>query len=358
MTPQERAALWEKLGAAGFVAGELPAADAQRTPWYVRLMLGIAGWIGALFLFGFVGVGFALVMKSGAVALLVGAAVCGGAAVLLRAGPANDFVSQLGLAVSLAGQVLMAYGFGDLLGFTRVTLPLVLAVQQAVLFWLVPNFIHRVWAAWTGAFAITFAMAQLGYAALAPAAVSAAFVVVWLREFDLDRRGALLRAGGYGLALATLQTCILFGPLWVLWLDGSKAATTQGEGIRGWIGAIAAGAVLVAAALMLLRREGLALTSPQGRVALIGAVMLALVSLKASALGPAVAVLVVGYANGNRVLAGLGLLSLIGYLSHYYYAMQVTLLEKSALLAAAGVALVVLRFALRHWWPAGRGAHA
>ncbi len=358
MTPQDRAALWERLNAAGLVSGELPVADAQRTPWYVRVMLGIAGWIGALFLFGFVGVGFALVMKSSAAALVVGAAVCGGAAVLLRAGPANDFLSQLGLAVSLAGQTLMAYGLGDLFGFSRVTLPLVLAVQQAVLFWLVPNFIHRVWAAWTGAFAITYAMATLGFPALAPAVVSAAFVVVWLREFDLDRRGALLRAGGYGLALATLQTCIMFGPLWVLWADGANAANSVGAGVRGWIGALAAGAVLVAAALMLLWREGLALSSPQGRVALVGAVMLALVSLKAAALGPAVAVLVVGYANGNRVLAGLGLLSLIGYLSHYYYAMQVTLLEKSVLLAAAGVALLVLRFALRQWWPARREEHA
>lgn len=350
MNAEERRLLWQRFVEAGFVSGEEPPPGAERSPWYVRAMLGFAGWIGALFLLGFVGAAFALVMRNAGASLLVGAAVCGGAAFVLRAASRNDFLEQLGLAVSLAGQVMMAYGFSGLVGNSHVQLALVLAVQQAALFWLMPNFIHRVFSAWAGAFAVSFAMAALGWTMLAPALVSAAFVLVWLREFDAERAGGLLRAGGYGLAFATLQTCVLYGPLWMLWYP-------RASGLHGiaaawqWAGVIASGLVLVMAAWRLLRREGLGLASPQGRVALAGAVMLGAISLKAPGVGPSVAVLVVGYANGNRVLAGLGILSLVGYLSHYYYAMQVTLLEKSALLAAAGVALLVLRFAMRHWWP-------
>ena len=46
---------------------------------------------------------------------------------------------------------------------------------------------------------------------------------------------------------------------------------------------------------------------------------IALASLAAPGLAPAVAILVLGYANGNRVLTGLGILVLLGYLSYYYY---------------------------------------
>ena len=352
----ERQQLWERLQAAGLASGELPSADTDRSPWYVRVMLGIAGWMGALFLLGFVGVGFAVVMKNAGASILVGALVCGGAALMLRAGPKNDFLSQMGLAVSLAGQVMLTYGFSRIFGESRLSIALIVAVQQAVLFWLVPSVVHRVLSAWGGAVAATIAMSDLGLSPLAPAAVSAAFVAVWMNEFRFERSGSVLRAGGWGLACATLQTCVLFGPMWLVWIGARGHREWPGE-FLGWVGAAASGAVLFAAALMLLRREGLAMGSPQGRVALAGAAILAAVSLKAPGVGPAVAVLVVGYANGNRVLAGLGIAALVGYLSHYYYALQVTLLEKSALLAAAGVALLALRFAMRIWWPKAEEAN-
>ncbi len=357
MNHEQRAALWQLLAAAGFVAGEIPAADPRRTPWYVRLMLGIAGWIGALFLLGFVGIGFALVMQNAFASIVVGAAICAGAAAILRAAPANDFFGQLGLAVSLAGQVMLCYGLSRIVEGSRGGLALLIALQQGALFVLVPHFVHRVWTSWTSAFAAVYALSQFGMFALGPAAVSLAFVLVWLREFDVERDGAILRAGGYGLALATLQTCVLHGSLWLM-LD-VHSGSDAGRNAAAWVGAAASAAVLFVAAWQLVKREGLSLGSPQGRIALAGAAMLGAVSLKAPGVGPAVAVLVIGYANGNRVLAGLGIAAIVGYLSHYYYSLSITLLEKSILLAVTGVALLVLRLALKAWWPKEQGgAHA
>ena len=118
-----------------------------------------------------------------------------------------------------------------------------------------------------------------------------------------------------------------------------------------WAGAAASGAVLVAAIALLLRREGVPLASGPGRLALAAALIVAVASLKAPGLGPVLSILVIGFANGNRVLAGVGVIALLGYLSHYYYSMQTTLLEKSALLAATGAALLLARLALHRWWP-------
>jgi hypothetical protein len=226
---------------------------------------------------------------------------------------------------------------------------LAVAVQQAALFALIPNSVHRIWTAWSGAYAAVFALGGMGLAAYAPASLTAGFLLVWLREFEHPRGGELLRAGGYGLAIAAVQTAVMHGPLThaLLW-GGGQGAERQ---FHAWAGAFACSAVLLWAALALLRREGVALASGPGRIALAGAAILALVSLKAPGIAPATAILVIGYANGNRLLAGLGVAALIGYLSHYYYSLQATLLEKSALLAGAGLALLLARLALHRWWP-------
>ncbi len=351
MNAAGREALWGRLRAAALVEGEPPPAAAPRSPWYVRIMLGIAGWIGALFLLAFIGVGFAFVMKSATAAFVVGAAVCAGAALMFRVIGENGFVSQFGLAVSLAGQALMIYGLAQWFGHSFTAAALAIALQQTLLFVLVPNFVHRVWTSWTAAYAAVYALGNVGLHAFAPAAVTLAFLWPWLAEFDHPRRGELLRAAGYGLALAAVQTAVMHGSLWAALLVAMSGRQAFGGQALDWAGNLAAGLVLVWAVLRLLKREGVGLGEGHGRIALAGAGVLALISLKAPGVGPATAILVVGFANGNRVLAGLGGFALLGYLSHYYYALHATLLEKSALLAGAGLLLLVARFALRRWWP-------
>jgi uncharacterized membrane protein len=144
---------------------------------------------------------------------------------------------------------------------------------------------------------------------------------------------------------------VLHGGLWLNWVIRMGHGRPVGGDPVEWLGHAASLAVLIVAVVVLLRREGLALDSGQGRVGLAAALILGAASFKAPAVGPAVAILVVGYANGNRVLAGLGILALLGYLSHYYYSLQTTLLFKSGLLAATGIALLAARFMLHRWWP-------
>jgi len=117
-----------------------------------------------------------------------------------------------------------------------------------------------------------------------------------------------------------------------------------------WLGRLASLAVFLWVVTALLKREELSLSSGSGRLALVGALILGLVSIKAPGVGPAAAILIIGYANADRVLVGLGIFALLGYLSHYYYSMQTTLLEKSGLLIAFGIVLLVARLGLRYGW--------
>ena len=357
MNALARDVLWERLRSRALVEGDMPSPGDARVPWYVRVMLGIAGWIGAMFLLGFVAAAFAFLLKSSGAAFVVGAGGCAAAVFIFRAAPKSDFVAQFGLATSLAGQMMMGFAAAQWFDRSLTGIALFVALQQAVLFLLVPNFVHRLWSSWSGVLAASYAMLDAGLFVFTPAVTCAAFVWLALSEFRLARQGAMVRAGIYGLALAATQVAILHG--------GAVEALFLGIGGHGvslgaagaWFGRIASLAVLLCAVLMLLRREGLALSSGPGRVGLAGALILGLASIKAPAVGPAVAILVVGYANADRVLVGLGIVALLGYLSHYYYALHATLLEKSGLLMVTGLTLIALRFAMRIWWPGDPGAN-
>jgi uncharacterized membrane protein len=84
-------------------------------------------------------------------------------------------------------------------------------------------------------------------------------------------------------------------------------------------------------------------------------VFVAVVSLKAPGVGVTVVMLLLGFAHGNRVLTGLGIAGLLIYWSHYYYLLQITLLQKSAVLLCAGITLIGARMVLQRCWPSGNG---
>lgn len=358
----QRMEVWARLAEAALVEGEMPPAPASGPPWFVRVMLGVAGWIGALFLLGFAGVLLGSLFDDAPLALGIGTILCAAAAFLLRWRGDNDFLAQFAFAVSLAGQGLLLAGFGELLDGRIAAIALTMAAVEAVLFFLVPTFLHRVWTAGTGALAVVVALADGHVVVLAPGLLTAACAWVWLRELEDSRNSEGWRAGGYGL------TCTMI--LTVLLLDAFQdqlfhARWEKAEPLllvsRPYLGAAVSTGALLYTILRLLAREGVPLGSGSARTALAGAGLLALASFFAPGLAPAVAIVVLGHANGNRVLTGLGIFALLGYLSYYYYSLETTLLIKSGLLVGVGSALLLVRLALHRWWPepaAGEGGHA
>lgn len=340
MSSPPRDELWERLRAAGVAQGEPPEAPGE-APWFVRLMLGIAGWIGAAFLLGFFGVALAHLLRSPGSQLALGALLCAAVAVALRAVRHGDLLGQFALAVSLTGQALMASGLEDALGMPSAAGAV--AAQQAILFVMISGTVHRTWCAFSGGYALVIALHAWGLAPFAGPLLLAASALAWLRELEHPREAGLLRAAGYGLGVAAFLAS-LGGGAWIgaLWLRDPLA-----PGAAGLWSAIAWGVVVLAAAAALLRREGVPLASADGALAMAGALIVAAAAARAPGIAPATGLLVLGYANGNRVLAGLGIAALIGYLAHYYYSLHATLLVKSQLLAAAGIALLAARYAMR-----------
>ncbi|QAY77803.1 DUF4401 domain-containing protein [Sphingosinicella sp. BN140058] len=342
------AELWERLQAEHLVEGARPVAEARAAPWFVRVMLGIAGWLGAIFLLLFVGVTFDQVFRDGSVALIAGGACCAGAFGLFRRFDDNDFAEQFALAASLAGQMLIVVGLAAILSPDMASLFLAVAGAEAALALAVPNFLHRVLAGSGAAIALSLAINQYGLHGLSAPLLGAGLVWIWLAPQRWAADGRLWRPLGYGLVLALLliETFRLFGAEDLFGLARESVRWIELQGPLIGRGAVAALLVWIA-----LAESGRQALPPARRLAAGGAALLfGLLALAAPGLGSAMLILLLGFAAGNRILLTLGTLALLGFVAHFYYSLHLTLLGKSGMLAATGLCLLAAHAVLVRGW--------
>jgi len=342
-------ATWQTLLDAGLVSGSEPPAGELESPWYVRLMLGVAGWIAALFLLGFVAAGLAWVFRSEQASFYTGLSMLGLAWLLLWKFRTQDFTTQFALAVSFAGQVLFAFGvfgvFGTELESTAAWI--IMTLSQATLALVMPNTIHRLWSAMAATISFYMLLYSLHLAPIAPAIILAAAAWAWLNEFSWPRLGGAVRPVAYGLLLGLVMMDVAGGALQPL--AEMNVGLEMQTLLAPWLGDLLTGAVLLGVVWALLRRGQAAFSRPLTIAVLAAVILLVLVSFKAPGLCVGVCIIVLGFAHGNRILTGLGIAALLVYVSSYYYTLDETLLVKSQVLAVSGVVLLLARWLMRRW---------
>jgi hypothetical protein len=99
-----------ELRARGVIRGAEQAVteDAPDRPWFVALLQGFAGWLAGIFLLLFIALAFKPDTTGGLVAL--GVILLGAAWGLYQAARDAVFLDQLALAISIAGQIALAWG--------------------------------------------------------------------------------------------------------------------------------------------------------------------------------------------------------------------------------------------------------
>jgi hypothetical protein len=334
--------LWETLRQAGLVQGEAPATDTIESPWYVKAILAFSGWLAAMFLLGFVGVGFQFIVESGLASLITGGVMMGAAYAILRI-PKNEFVEHLALALSIAGQALAIYAFFELLDTHGALLWALVALLEVLLAVIMPNNVHRVWSSYAAAVAFALTLASMRVPYLAHGLVMLLAAWIWLNEFRYRRYMQCMRAVGYGLVLALIQ---LTGTI-LFHRENLGGLVEYGPGealVPAWLGELATGAVMLYVVWKLLQRLGVRLTDPFARTALLSTLLFCGVSLEAHGIAAGMAIVLLGFAGSNRVLLGLGIAALLFYISSYYYLLEKTLLYKSGTLLLVGVVLLAARW--------------
>jgi hypothetical protein len=328
-------ALLAELRAAGHLHGEVlpPPDEAVVSRWILALQVG-GGWLAAIFLLLFLGLGAAPLIEGAAGWLAVGllmTALTG----LLMGRVAGTVARQFLLVASLAGHGALLVGAGLFDRGESGGSFLMVALYEFVLLFRVAWMPHRLVAALLGA----GALAAAGYLALTPAFVRYcagvywfAACLLWLAEsrWQAQRHGEALYALACALTLLCLAYALgaFFSAEFFPWHPGFRSDT------------VLLSAVSVAFVLLQAR----SLWHDVRRLGALGLLLAALgVTWQAPAVGLGALALLFGFARGHRWLLWLGGAVLLFGVGRFYYDLQLTLLDKSALMALGGGLLLAVR---------------
>lgn len=345
--------VWTTLLKIGLVQGNKPETGNLEAPWYVKVLLAFSGWLAALFLLGFMGLGFEIVFNNKTLAFVIGGMMIGTAFAILRI-PKNEFIEHLGLATSLAGQALVVFSIFDFSNQNEEISWLLVALLQVPLALIMPSFVHRVFSSFLAVFAFSMTLNIMGVPYIISSVVLFLTSFCWLNEFRYPQHMKKIRAIGYGLVLAliVLQGTVLYGYRTMGALFGRDQPTTLSW---PWVGEILIGVVTLYVVWHLLQRYNQIIFGRLSILAFLGALLLIAVSIEVQGITVGVVIMLLGFSGANRILLGLGIVSLLFYISSYYYLLHATLLDKSATLFIVGLSLLAIRLLMLRLLPVNKG---
>ncbi len=306
----------------------------RQPPWYMRLVVGLGAWITAVvaMLLGGAIVILLLEIESAFALAVIGAIYLALGIWLLRQPDARLFATQLGIATAAAGAALVTIGFAGEAEEVWVAVPVSAAV--AVLIFLVT----------------TNKTLQF----LAAALVAVVFVINLETEnvpFALDIVALATPVGLYLLLYpptrdvspAALVLLLTF-PLFSVFI-APDTAWAHDVYMGGWV----ARGIHIGLFIWLVQDYRSRRGAPIDQPVMVFVAAAALVCLLLPAGGSAALLLMtLAYVTGSMSMATLGIALQAQFIIRYYYSLEMTLLNKSFLLMAVGVVILVA------WWLAQR----
>lgn len=323
----------------------LLAREHNEQPWYVRVMVGFSAWLASWMLIGFV-VGAAIVESEQATLILGVVLVVG--AVIGRCVSDNDFITQMALAVSLAGEALVVFGVAQISDSVELTLFSFIALE-AVLVAFYPDMVHR----FLSAASIVFALAGLLFEWKALDWVHVIVIGFAMLFVYLVQAEQQFLARGQSPLLTPVKWGVLFGQLSVLMLSTvyvlPELTRTMQWFPNPWISSIGLGLLLLYLVYQLTKSQDFTF-SPANTAAVFASCLLLIgVSALAPGLIMALIILLLGFTMADRVLMGVAIGFFAVFLAAFFYGIELTLLMKSIVLMATGLVLIAGRFALKFY---------
>lgn len=329
-------------------------------PWYLRAIVGIGAWLASCFFLGFaiVLIGWqeehqTVIGCMGVILLLV--------AVAVGRQPWGIFAGQCALAVSLAAQAMIYYGFVNEHRHPLGTIAVFSIILATTLYIVFPNFLSRLMTCFIALQVTLFwiyagsdgdpfsdgvrVQSDLSEVALCYWAFHLV-AICWC--FLRSHRSLLWTPLGYAL-IASLTAWqvenlsniwirsaqIIYSPAWIEWMffhlrTGLTALTLFG--ILIW----------VAGGISVLRKNARMFIA-------VALALTVLVCLSSNGVILALLLMLLGFSLQNRPVLGLGFILFPVFLTHYYYNLNLDLLAKSLALMGSGAALLLLRSGLTRW---------
>jgi len=347
MTYQSRKKVWKLLVKHDLIEGEV-AENEPESPWYIKLLVSISGWFGAFFLVIFLGGVFGLILGRNIEDFSLLLLFMGGGLIFFAyisfKGKQNDFLEHFMLALSIAGQTMVIASLFFMFENKLDTgIIFVIVIFQAFLMWTIPNYIHRI----LSSIFMTLAFSYYCYSVNEPLLplILLIFVVAWLwmNEFHFSERKKM-EAIAYGQTVALfLLKYTLMGSAYYLFLAFDYKDTLFNF---WWVESITMLTLLYV--LWMILKESQKKYDIKTILLLLGAVvLLGFLSFKVGGLTLGMILLLIGFAHSHRLLMGLGIFSLLAFLSYYYYFLGETLMAKAEVLAIIGLVLLLSRWLMK-----------
>ena len=337
------------------------AESAARSPWFISLLFGMSGILASLFFIGFLTLMLdnTGLLDSTLAVIIIGAllSIIGGFLFYNARSRHSPFWNGLAFAITLAGQGYIAFA----LLASEIAEPLnimLLLLVQLLMTIVIPNFIYRLLSATLALSCLFYLLnyyhlseVSLGLLALITSVAHlqrytlAAFIPTKWRASFFDISSAI----GYASAYVLLNISVYFiAAEYGNSFDNLDSLDNYGKAFS-YNYYLAQGLLTLAslyAAYLILKRYHIKLLSAAGLLISAAIIILGVISIYVSGLLATSLIIIIATANSQRVLLGLGVIALVGYIFWYYYQLDTTLLVKSASMLVIGIALLLLRWLL------------
>ncbi len=334
------------------------AASEAPSPWFISLLFGMSGILASLFFIGFLTLLLdnTGLLDSTLAVLIIGAilSVIGGFLFYNARIRHSPFWNSLAFAITLAGQGYIAYA----LLASEITEPLnigLLLLVQLLMTVAIPNFIYRLLSATLALSCLFYLLNYYHLSEISLGLLALITSVTHLQRYRLAafiphkwRMNALeiISAISYASAYVLLSVSVYF--IAAEYGNSFDSLDSYGEAFS-YNYYLAQGLLTLAslyAAYFILKRYRIKLLSAAGLLISAAIVLLGIMSIYVSGLLATSLIIIIATANSQRVLLGLGIIALVGYIFWYYYQLDTSLLVKSASMLVIGIALLLLRWVL------------
>lgn len=315
-----------------------------QTSWWLEVLIAIAAWVAALFILSAFS-GTLFLMGDSAPVRFIGAIILLGGCCFMSRLP-QDFLQQMAVAFSLAGQALMLWSLHDMLHLSEHQLYLVALIQAAALLFLPLNTAHRWLCSIIVLLCLHLLLDSLRLMACTALILTAITIVLWLSR--VYRAGhsfsPLLKSVTEVLTLYALLAASFgqsyFSANYYLWWWLSQADPYINQ-----IYHYGSAAILLLTGAWLSRHQPLIWRITAVAIMIVMSVLLQ----NAAGLLLSTAIMLATFYGCSKAWFRISLLFTLIYLSEFYYSLHITLLQKSGILLLGGVALLLLCVLLNYY---------
>ena len=338
-----------------------PGNQPDNTPWFINLFFGFSGVVSSVFLVGFLTLLLTQIgiFEHAGLQLIIGIALSAiaFAAFTHKKTRHNTFWNSLAFAISGAGQLYLLFALfsSALTDLSKIWLFVLL---QIIMTLIMPNFVYRLLSSMAALGGLVYLLNFYQLPELSIGLLALITIVVNLQRYPLLSRlsdkeqitkGQLV-ALDISRALSYASAIILLGiSVYLISAEYGRNFINNGQ-VFSYNYILAQGLLILTslyATYLILKRYYIALLAKPSLIFMGIVIILGILSVYVSGLLATSLVIAIAFANSQRVLLGLGVLSLVGYIFWYYYQLDTSLLIKSGSMLIIGLAVLLLRELLK-----------